>query len=178
MGLCCGAVVRLLWPPRAALHRYNNRVPVRHGASAVSIYPSCYMAAIRTLSYPLCLFGLYLDLNICAAKIVCRHQEQVNVWAGLCILISKAVIMVTSHTQLSTNQRRGRWSGDQLWTNQRPAQLQQTGPLLAGAELTAASSPRFNNFNNFTLYIFSFLYFTFTFISSLRLLISRIMVYC
>ena len=129
-------------------------------------------------SYPLCLFGLYLDLNICAAKIVCRHQEQVNVWAGLCILISKAVIMVTSHTQLFTNQRRGRWSGDQLWTNHRPALLQQTGPLLAGAEVTAASSPRFNNFNNFTLYIFSFLYFTFTFISSLRLLISRIMVYC
>ena len=118
-------------------------------------------------SYPLCLFGLYLDLNICAAKIVCRHQEQVNVWAGLCILISKAVIMVTSHTQLSTNQRRGRWSGDQLWTNHRPAQLQQTGPLLAGAELTAASSPRLNNF---ILYIFC--------ISSLRLLISRIMVYC
>ena len=84
------------------------------------------MAAVRTLS-------LYLDLNICAAKIVCRHQEQVNVWAGLCILISKAVIMVTSHTQLSTNQSRGRWSGDQLWTNHRPAQLQQTGPLLAGA---------------------------------------------
>ena len=121
-------------------------------------------------SYPLCLFGLYLDLNICAAKIVCRHQEQVNVWAGLCILISKAVIMVTSHTQLSTNQSRGRWSGDQLWTNHRPAQLQQTGPLLAGAELTAASSPRLsNNFNNFILYIFC--------ISSLRL-ISRIMVYC
>ena len=136
MGLCCGAVVRLLWP-----RRYNNRVPAsRHGASALSIILTqylhtlpCCMAAIRTLSYPLCLFGLYLDLNICAAKIVCRHQEQVNVWAGLCILISKAVIMVTSHTQLSTNQSRGRWSGDQLWTNHRPAQLQQTGLLLAGA---------------------------------------------
>ena len=142
----------------------------RHGASAVSIILTqylhtlpCCMAAVRTLS-------LYLDLNICAAKIVCRHQEQVNVWAGLCILISKAVIMVTSHTKLSTNQRRGRWSGDQLWTNHRPAQLQQTGPLLAGAELTAASSLRLNNFNNFILTIFC--------ISSLRLLISRIMVYC
>ena len=132
----------------------------RHGASALSIILTqylhtlpCCMAAVRTLS-------LYLDLNICAAKIVCRHQEQVNVWAGLCILISKAVIMVTSHTQLSTNQSRGRWSGDQLWTNHRPALLQQTGLLLAGAEVTAASSRRLNNFNNFTLYFKYFHFFT------------------
>ena len=86
--LCGGAVVVLLWPHRYIVSQSRRGAQRSVNTSTAAWLPSGYCPILS-------LFGLYyLDLNICAAKIVRRYQEQLSVWAGLCILISKAAITV------------------------------------------------------------------------------------